>query len=240
MGKFFFVGPWSIPKDACFPCLFVTSIFDLLQYILLGHISPCLKISPALILAAIVPLNIRTPEHNIIMLITALCLLTLSLIQLTNFTSNTTRKLMVCIQFILWKMPCSFHLIALPCDKDRNFLHQHARPPPPAAPDVTEDNAYHPFEDQLAFDWAHYHFTELQSSTREINKGLDLWLASTLKAGQDTPLPWSSVEEMYQTINAIQEGDVPFKTIQFKYSGPIHPNPPAWMMATYELCTRNS
>ena len=145
----------------------------------------------------------------------------------------------VCIQFILWKMPCSFHLIALPCNQDGKFLHQHAWPPPPAAPDATEDNAYHPFKDWLAFDWAHYHVTELQSSAWEINKGLDLWLASNLKAVQDTPLPSSSVEEMYQTINAIQEGDTPFETIQFKTVGPICPNTPAWMTATYELCTWN-
>ena len=32
----------------------------------------------------------------------------------------------VCIQFILWKTPCSFHLIALPCNQDGKFLHQHA------------------------------------------------------------------------------------------------------------------
>ncbi|KDR66445.1 hypothetical protein GALMADRAFT_147875 [Galerina marginata CBS 339.88] len=131
-------------------------------------------------------------------------------------------------------------LNALPCDKDGNFLPPHTRPPPPNAPDATDDNMYHPFEDRLAFDWGYYHFAELQSSEREINKGLDLWLAASLKAGEDTPLPWSSAEEMYRTIDAIQEGDAPFETIRFKYAGPIRPNPPAWMTETYELCTRNS
>ena len=58
-----------------------------------------------------------------------------------------------------------------------------------------KDNPWNPFEDRLAFDWAHYHFVELQSSEREINKGLDLWQAAMVKAGNDTPLPWSSVEE---------------------------------------------
>ena len=105
---------------------------------------------------------------------------------------------------------------------------------------MKEDNTWHPFEDRLAFDWAYYHFTELQSSKREINKGLDLWLAAKLKAGDNTPLPWSSPEEMCQTINSIQEGDAPFKTIHFKYSGPIPPNPPNWMTEMYELCTRDS
>ena len=174
------------------------------------------------------------------MLIIALCLLTPNRIQRISLTSNITQSSMVCTRFILWRTLHSLHLTALPCDKDRNFLHNHARPPPPAASDATEDNAFHPFEDQLAFDWAHYHFTELQSSEREINKGLDLWLAATLKAGGDTSLPWSSAKEMYQTIDAIQEGDAPFETIRFKYAGPIHPNPPAWMMEMYELCTWNS
>jgi hypothetical protein len=130
--------------------------------------------------------------------------------------------------------------IALPCDIDGNFLPEYARPPPFAAPDATEDNLWHPFEDRLAFDWAYYHFIELQSSEREINKGLDLWLAAKWKAGDNTPLPWSSTEEMYQTVDSIQESDAPFKTISFKYSGPIRPNPPAWMTETYELCTRDS
>ena len=87
---------------------------------------------------------------------------------------------------------------------------------------------------------AHYHFTKLQSSEWEINKGLDLWLAAQLKAGDNTSLPWSSTEDMYQTIDSIQEGDAPFKTIYFKYLGAIPANPPAWMTQTYELCTHDS
>jgi len=128
----------------------------------------------------------------------------------------------------------------LPCDIDGIFLPEYTQPPPPAAPDAREDNTWHPFEDRLAFDWAYYHFVELQSSEREINKGLDLWLAAVIKAGDNTPLPWSSTEDMYQTIDSIQEGDAPFKTISFKYSGAIPPNPPRWMTETYELCTRDS
>lgn len=128
----------------------------------------------------------------------------------------------------------------MPCDITGKFLPQYTKPPPTAAPDATEENPWHPFEDRLAFDWAHHHFVEIQSSERHINKGLDLWLAATLKAGSKTPLPWSSAEEMYATIDSIQEGDIPFKTIYFKYSGTIPPNPPHWMIETYELCTRDS
>ena len=75
------------------------------------------------------------------------------------------------------------------------------QPPPLNAPDATEDNPWHPFKDRLVFDWSHYHFVELQSSEKKIDKGLDLWLAAKLKAGDRTPLPWSSAEQMYKTID---------------------------------------
>ncbi len=145
------------------------------------------------------------------------------------------------VRFGCWIL---FHLLisiaALPCHKDGNFISVHSCPPTPAAPDATKDNSWHPFDSHLSFDWAHYYFVELQVPAKSINKGLDLWLAAKLQAGDDTPLPWSSATEMYTTIDSIQEGDAPFETISFKYSGPLSPNPPRWMTETYELCTRDS
>ncbi|KAF4612586.1 hypothetical protein D9613_012721 [Agrocybe pediades] len=125
----------------------------------------------------------------------------------------------------------AFHakLTALPCDENGKFLSQFAIPTPAVKQDETGSNAYHPFEDRLAFDWAHYHFVQLQSSERKINRGLDLWLAAQVKAGIDSPLPWSSAQEMYSTIDEIQEGDAPFETVHFQYAGILPPNPPSWM-----------
>jgi hypothetical protein len=37
-------------------------------------------------------------------------------------------------------------------------------------------------------------------------------MAAKLEAGDETPLPWASAQEMYTTIDAIQEGDAPFQT----------------------------
>lgn len=128
----------------------------------------------------------------------------------------------------------------MPCDVNDNFIPQHTKPPPYHAPDATTDNDWHPFKDCLTFDWAYYNFVELQTSECHVNTGLDLWQAATLKAGNNVPLPWSLAKEMYSTIDAIQEGDAPFKTICLKYSGPISPNPPCWMTETYELCTCDS
>ena len=106
--------------------------------------------------------------------------------------------------------------------------------------DATADNPWHPFNDRLAFDFANFHFAELQSSESKVNHALDLWMAAALKGGGDGELPWSSAEKMYATIDAIQEGNALWKTISFKYNGPLPKNPPKWMLKTYELCTHDS
>ena len=106
--------------------------------------------------------------------------------------------------------------------------------------DATADNPWHPFEDRLAFDFANFQFVELEASESKINRALDLWMAGNLKAGGDGILPWSSAKEMYSTIDTIQEGDTPWKTVAFRYTGPCPENPPKWMLQTYELYTRDS
>jgi hypothetical protein len=65
-------------------------------------------------------------------------------------------------------------------------------------------------------------------------------MAASLKAGGSGDIPWSSAEEMYATIDTIQEGDAPWKTITFRYNRPCPANPPKWMLETYELCTWDS
>lgn len=117
-----------------------------------------------------------------------------------------------------------------------NFLPKYAQPTAP----LNDAGLYEPFEDRLAFDWAHYHFVELQSSERKIHKGLDLWMATKLKCGDESPLPWASASQMYGTIDEIQAGDAPFSTVKFRYNGVLPENPPNWMTTDYELCTRNS
>ena len=66
------------------------------------------------------------------------------------------------------------------------------------------------------------------------NKGLDVWAASVLQYGG--LVPWSSAADVCKTIDAIQDGDAPWKTYSFCYQGPLPPTPPQWMTHTYELC----
>jgi hypothetical protein len=137
--------------------------------------------------------------------------------------------------------PCSLYFLAVPCDENGNTLPPGSLPPPRIPADATPLNPWNPFPDRLAFEFADYHFTELQSSEAQINRALDHWLASTLLAGGDADsIPWRKAQEMYATINSIKEGPAPWMTVKFKYTGPLPAGiPPKWMLETYRLCFRD-
>ena len=63
-----------------------------------------------------------------------------------------------------------------------------------------------PFEDRLAFDWAYYHYVDLQSSASAIARGLNMWSATAFKHGSLTGAPWKTAKDMYDTIDTIQTG----------------------------------
>jgi len=97
----------------------------------------------------------------------------------------------------------------------------------------------------LAFDWAHYHYVQLQSSKSDILEGLDLWSATVIKHESThkctvEDVPWSSTDALYKTIDVIQASDAPWKTYKFLYTGPKPSTPPAWMEETYELNMRDA
>ncbi|KAF8261700.1 hypothetical protein EI94DRAFT_1469313, partial [Lactarius quietus] len=96
-----------------------------------------------------------------------------------------------------------------------------------------------PFEDHLAFDWAHHHYVTLQSSAAKIAEGLDLWSAVAIKHSSTVGTPWRNAKEMYATIDSIQAGSLPFQTFTFHYTGLKPSMPPRWMEQGYELNTCN-
>ncbi|KAH7903589.1 hypothetical protein BJ138DRAFT_1191650, partial [Hygrophoropsis aurantiaca] len=134
------------------------------------------------------------------------------------------------------------YLNALPCDEEGNYLEPDTPAPlPPPAPDPRSSEAWHPFGSRVEFDFAHYHFVEVQSSEGEINKALNHWAASLAEYGAHPP--WKNTDEMYATIDAIQCGDAPWKVHKLRYQGPPPPaggTPPKWMTQTYELCSRDA
>ncbi|KAJ7909124.1 hypothetical protein B0H13DRAFT_2493854 [Mycena leptocephala] len=129
-------------------------------------------------------------------------------------------------------------LNGLPCDRHGTYLAPGSAPPPLSQFDGQLSESFAPFESRADFDFAHFHFVQLQSSAGEINTALDLWAAQVLQYG-DSP-PWRTAQELYDTIDSIQHGDAPWKVYQIRYTGPQPPVPPKWMTETYELCARDS
>ena len=123
--------------------------------------------------------------------------------------------------------------IAKPCNVRGEYLPLYARPE--AVPD-NNANPWSPFLSHVKFDFANYHFVEAQNSASLINKALDHWAACVLPFGRVAP--WKSSSELYTTIDAINLGDLPWKTYTVRYQGPFPPGtPPKWMTQMYELCT---
>lgn len=138
---------------------------------------------------------------------------------------------------------CTFILIynsytpGIPCNEHGESLPAGT---PPLHPDSNTDEPYswEPFASRADFDFAHFHFVEAQSSEGEINHALDILRAYLLPSGGHPP--WANTQEMYETIDSIQNGDAPWEVIKIKYTGPKpERDVPAWMEETYELCTRN-
>lgn len=131
----------------------------------------------------------------------------------------------------------SFYYTGRPCDTNGDFLPPDAPPPqPPAHEDI---NSWDPFDSRAEFDFAWFHFMKEQTSASGINTALDIWAASLLPFGADTP--WKNVDELYSTIDSIQLGDTPWKTVKVRYTGPLPAGQaPKWMTETYEFCFRNT
>ncbi|KAF8986642.1 hypothetical protein BDQ17DRAFT_1393636 [Cyathus striatus] len=112
--------------------------------------------------------------------------------------------------------------------------------PPALDEDDESPNSWGPFQDQVSFSFANYHFTKLQSSESEVNEALNNWAAQVLHSnvqGQYGP-PWKNAEDLYVTIDSIQHGSCPWKSYEIHYGGPKpDANVPSWMTATYQLCT---
>ncbi|KAI9439702.1 hypothetical protein H4582DRAFT_1812628 [Lactarius indigo] len=137
-----------------------------------------------------------------------------------------------------------FHpsLDARPCDESGMFLQApwgSTSLPAPPSQDNQHVQDWTPFEDRLAFDWAYYHYVNLQSSAAEIAEGLNLWSATSIKHGATIGAPWRNAKEMYATIDSIKIGSLPFKAFVFQYTGPKPTVPPRWMEEVYELNTHD-
>ncbi|PSS33983.1 hypothetical protein PHLCEN_2v1973 [Hermanssonia centrifuga] len=123
---------------------------------------------------------------------------------------------------------------AVRCDQDGNPV-QDGTPP---APSNAQTNDWKPFSNRVAFELGEFLYKEEQMSQRKIDKLLELWAASLLE--YDGTPPFASQQHMYDTIDAIAVGDVPWATFSVKYSGEVPDGDiPTWMLSEYEIHFRD-
>jgi len=117
------------------------------------------------------------------------------------------------------------------CDTNGNFL-----PPdtPPMAHSLTEWGDWTPFDDQFSFELADLVYWRMQVASTHIDDLLQIW------AARDTDGPFASVNHLYDTIDEIEVGDVPWQSFTVSYNGEIGENDMKWKRAAYDVWFRDS
>jgi hypothetical protein len=136
------------------------------------------------------------------------------------------------------------YLLAHLCVPDGMFLRSPVSQHPTSNSSNSYGNPWLPFQDRLEFQWAHYHYVQLQSSASGIQHGLDLWRAAVRSHRTDDSkhdgVLWKNAKEMYDMIDSIPKGSVGWTTHPLSYHGPRPTRTvPQWMQETYELNVRN-
>ena len=122
----------------------------------------------------------------------------------------------------------------LPCDINGKFLPEGSLPPPWDHPPPTD---WSPFENRTSFELADLLFCREQMSASNIDDLLQIW-ASTLPSDRDPP--FNNKQDMYNTLDAINEGDAPWQSFSVSFSGEIpEGDTTSWMHAKYDVHFRD-
>ena len=108
----------------------------------------------------------------------------------------------------------------------------------PPVQDIRDPDDWTPFRDDIAFRAAEFFFRDDQTSAAKIDQFLDLW-ADSLAMHGDEP-PFSDHKDLYDTIDAIPIGGVPWQSFVFNYNGPQpEQDAPKWMSTDYTIWYRD-
>lgn len=122
----------------------------------------------------------------------------------------------------------------LPCDAAGRYLPKGASPEPVATGPPTD---WSPFESGPAFRLAEGLYADMQASGTRIDQ-----LLSNLKDHADTHgggLPFESSKDLYDTIDRIKVGDVPWMEFTYQYRGETSINSPTWQTKEYKVYYRD-
>lgn len=84
-----------------------------------------------------------------------------------------------------------------------------------------------PFRNRIAFETADFLFKRRKMSIADINFLFRLW-GATLAPYNDVP-PFVDHRELYDTIDMIPVGGVPWQSASLSYDGPLPDDAPTWM-----------
>ena len=131
-------------------------------------------------------------------------------------------------------------LLGMPCDSLGNYLPPDTLPPPhilPGEDGAGAHNAWDPFHNRAQFEIADFLYRRNQMPGTQINILLDLWAAS---GDNGTEPPFANHDDLYDTIDSIQLGDLPWICFTVKYNGPLPDGEvPTWMSTEYEVWCRD-
>ncbi|ETW85029.1 hypothetical protein HETIRDRAFT_308646 [Heterobasidion irregulare TC 32-1] len=126
-------------------------------------------------------------------------------------------------------------LDARPCNSGGNFVPRNASPEPPDHESVD----WTPFPDRPTFECASLLFEKMRASIGSINELFNILAAKNVldNAGENI---FASARDMYNTIDSIPFGDLPWHSFGIKYAGPVDKHSPSWKTETYVIHTRNA
>jgi hypothetical protein len=88
----------------------------------------------------------------------------------------------------------------------------------------------------VQFETADFLFKKAEMSQADVDTLMRLWAATT----SDGCAPFQNHQEMLETIDGINLGDIPWQSFSAKYSGEVPPdNPPDWMLHRYTVYFRD-
>jgi hypothetical protein len=109
-------------------------------------------------------------------------------------------------------------------------------PPPPR----DDTKSWHPFPSRR-----HYRLVEVIYEKGQVSEGfvddlLELWAADKIAAGTGEEGLFKDAQDVYNHIDQIREGNCPWYTYAFRWSGPVDDNSKGWKHDTWLLHTRDA
>jgi hypothetical protein len=97
---------------------------------------------------------------------------------------------------------------------------------------------WYPFTDCVQFETADLFYRQMQLLALQIDNTMHLWSATHI--GTERTSPFKNHKDMYNKIDRIPLGDMPWKSFSLQYDGEKPADHvPSWMNETYQICYRD-